>query len=64
LNLYTEEDFGVAYAYWMHLLRPVQDDYIFSPLKPVSEAVQCIGSGGTKDFLNLFPLFWTAFIVV
>lgn len=30
-SLFTEEDFGIAYAYWRHLLRPVQDNLHLLP---------------------------------
>uniref|UniRef100_J3N1N0 Aminotransferase-like plant mobile domain-containing protein n=1 Tax=Oryza brachyantha TaxID=4533 RepID=J3N1N0_ORYBR len=30
-SLYTAEDFGIAYAYWAHLLHPTQQDLSFLP---------------------------------
>jgi hypothetical protein len=30
-SLYTEENFGIAYAYWRHLLRPVQNNLHLLP---------------------------------
>jgi hypothetical protein len=31
VDVYTEEDFGVAYAYWAHLLQPVRQNMHFIP---------------------------------
>jgi hypothetical protein len=31
VDVYTEEDFGVAYVYWTHLLQPVRQNMHFIP---------------------------------